>query len=115
MSLSKYERDAKMTEALAIFIVSVMAIPVAMALSWFWGGFVLSVVWGWFVVPVFMLPTLSTLQAASIFMVVSAISGDANKVFAQKDKTTTLARILGGAIFGPAIVLFFSWVLKTIM
>lgn len=47
------------------------------AIVWgaFWGGLTLSVLWGWFVVPVFGLPALGVAQAYGLALVVRAVRG----------------------------------------
>lgn len=48
-----------------------------------WGGFTLSVLWGWFVVPLFGLPALSIAQAFGLALVVRS----ANDINSQSEKS----------------------------
>jgi len=80
-------------------------------------GYVLSVLWGWFIVPVFNLPTLTAVSAIGIAMVVSYLTyqynesdEDDNKSFGEK-----LAKPIAIAILRPLFALFFGWIVHLFM
>lgn len=62
-----------------------------------WSGFTLSVLWGWFVVPMFGLPALSVAQAYGIALVVRAAKGLDTRTEKNPDSF--------GAALGKAFVL----------
>ena len=75
-------------------------------------GYVLSVVWGWFFVPVLNLPPISVLQAIGIAMVVSFLTyHDSGKKSSEQETATLVAMIF----VRPFITLFFGWILHSLM
>lgn len=52
----------------------IVAIIAAMFLSAIWSGYVLTVLWGWFIVPLFGLPALSLVYAIGLSLVVGYLT-----------------------------------------
>lgn len=73
-------------------------------------GFILSTMWGWFIVPLFGLPALNIPAAIGISMVVSLFAY--RRPEKNKDMKEAWAD-LATAIAGRFIVLFAGWVLKS--
>ena len=80
-------------------------------LSMAWSGYVLSILWGWFIVPFFLLPSLPIAYAIGLRLIalsfarVSAKDVDNNdEVKDSYMKTVVIAVLL------PAYCLFFGWV-----
>ena len=79
-------------------------------------GWVLSILWGWFFVPVLDLPQLSTIQAIGIAMVVSYLTYQHIESDSSKDDTTTaLVKAFFMAIFRPLLTLLFAWIVHMFM
>ena len=57
-----------------VAVLSVLGVPVLIALSAVTSGWALSILWGWFVVPVFGLPALTIAQAVGVSYVVSFLT-----------------------------------------
>ena len=77
--------------ALALIIITII---LAIAFK----GFVLSVLWEWFITPVFGLPLLSISQSLGVALVVTSL--------VPTPKESSAAPFIG-----PAIVLVFGWIL----
>ena len=79
-----------------------------------WSGYTLSVLWGWFVVPVFGAPLLSVAQAYGLALVVRVASGlkDAPESKGDKGFGLVLAKLVLLPPFICGLFLFFGWVTK---
>jgi len=70
-------------------------------------GWVLSILWGWFIVPIFKAPPIGVAQAIAIAITVSLL---AHQYVPSKEKNTW-----GPLIFGcllPLMALLIGWILK---
>ena len=85
---------------LMVLIVGVMA-------SVLIDGYVLSLLWGWLVVPTFRIPALSIAQAIGIMLVVGFI---VEEHAVADDGDNPLERIIGRTIIRPAIALAVGWI-----
>lgn len=63
----------------------------AVVISTAWSGYVLSILWGWFVVPVFHLPGLSIAQAVGLAIVVGMVTRDLNVKREEQDAMSAFA------------------------
>jgi len=74
-------------------------------------GFVLTVLWGWFMVPVFALPTLGIAQAIGINMAINFITYQYIGIKGQKRETVeVLVELFGLLVLRPIFVLIFGYV-----
>jgi len=81
-------------------------------LSAMWRGYVLSVLWGWFIVPVFHLPVLSIATAIGLCLIITFLTHQPNSKDDSEDSAwdsfTSSIRI---AFLGPLMALFAGWIL----
>lgn len=93
--------------------VGVLALLV---LSSMWKGYVLTVLWAWFVVPTFGLPALAIAPAIGLAMVVSFLTHqrDASKE-PEGDFSARMAKSVAHALVMPALVLGIGWVVHQFM
>ncbi len=78
-----------------------------------WQGFVLTKVWGWFVVPSFGLTTLSIPVAIGLVCTMRLLTGLYNQatVFDKDDsKEDTFGKAIGVMFIAPLILLVIAWV-----
>jgi hypothetical protein len=79
-------------------------------------GYVLSVFWGWFIVPVFDVPSITTLQAYGLMLVVGLLKGHTS---AKQDKSKTTADVIGElitvSVFVPLFCLVFGYFVHLFM
>ena len=92
-------------------IVGIVALTAALiAVSSLLNGFVLSILWGWFIVPLFGLPQLSLPYAIGIGMVVSFLTYQ--HVDSGKSENA-LATLVGLIIARPALTLLLGWIVQS--
>lgn len=89
-----------------------IAFILLLVLSAIINGFVLSILWSWFIVPLFGLPTLTIPQAIGISMIVSyltrhsVLSGNEK----QREWLDVISDLISWVIAYPLFVLFTAWV-----
>ena len=95
-----------------VLLFGALGLPVLIALSALWRGYVLSVLWGWFVVPAFGLPALSVPLAIGLSLIVSFLTMHKTGNEAEKDRELSEAFIHSVVVAAlvPAFVLFAGWV-----
>jgi hypothetical protein len=103
-------------KALATLGIAVSFI-VALVLGSIFNGYALSVLWGWFVVPVFHLPVLTVVPAIGIAMVVGYLTHQTEPDVEEKERETgeKLLRLIALVFFRPAFALFFGWIVHQFM
>lgn len=75
-----------------------------MLLAALWGGFVVKILWSWFVVPTFGLPALRLIEAIGLSVVVSSIAPR------NPQEKPDLGRAINHAFMSPAAGLFIGWI-----
>lgn len=76
-----------------------------------WRGYVLSILWSWFIVPAFGLPALTVPLAIGLSLLVGFLTAQRLK----KDKDFDWGAAIGHLIFGPAMVLLIGWCVTRFM
>lgn len=99
----------------AALLGSVAAIPLSIVWGGYWSGLTLSILWGWFVVPMFALPALTLLQAYGLALVLRAVQGYQAQPKSEDGFGGALAKafILPPVLAG--LVLLAGWVAKSWM
>ena len=80
-----------------------------------WSGYVLTILWAWFVVPTFGLPPLALAPAIGLAVVVSYLTHQYHPKPAKPDddgKWDETARVIAHMVFRPAIALLVGWIVK---
>lgn len=72
-------------------------------------GFVVSIMWQWFVVPLFHLPELSIPYAVGLSILVGLLTYQQQPDVEKKSKTDKIVKVLM-PIFSPLITLFIAWI-----
>lgn len=104
-----------MTAVLAV-IGGAVSIGALLAGSAVLSGWVLTVLWGWFVVPTFHVQPLGVVPAIGLSMLVTYLtyhSQDVEEV--KRSATERWTRVVITAIVRPALVLGFAWVVHLFM
>lgn len=79
-------------------------------------GWVISILWGWFIVPVFKIPTLNILQAYGLALVVGILTKqDIDVKSPERSITETIIRGIGVAVLRPLFTLGFGWIVLQFM
>ena len=95
-----------------VFLVILVALFVFTSL---FRGYILSVLWGWFMVPTLGLPRLSVVQAIGIAIVVSFLTHQDTSYIPKKERKRSGWESLGVVILYPLIALLFGWVVHQYM
>ena len=77
-------------------------------------GWVASILWGWFIVPVFHLPVLGVMQAWGLAIVVSVFTAHSTSTTSGKSTLTLFGEYTGAAI-APLFVLLVGWIVHSFM
>jgi len=94
-----------MGAAVFLFLVAIAGAP--------WYGYVLSVLWAWFVVPTFHAPLIGVVTAMGISLLVHFVTYRSNAATTEDDGTTTdkVVRGVFNSLVLPALVLALGYVL----
>ena len=84
------------------------AVPAFGLVSSCLSGWVLAILWGWFIVPIFHLPELRMWDAVGIALVASALTHQAHK------EEREFAELLAIAICLPLFTLGFGWMIHAL-
>ncbi len=76
-------------------------------------GWVLSILWGWFMVPIFHLPALGVCQAIGVTLVVRFLTKNIGVKNESGSKGATIE--VSTAILAPFLFLFFGWIVQLFM
>lgn len=86
----------------------VIGAPTLVVLSALWRGYVLSLLWAWFVVPTFGAAPLSIPAALGLSLLVAALTAQHMRMSTPKD----FGYSLSVALLAPPATLLFGWVIK---
>lgn len=76
-----------------------------------WRAFVITVLWGWFVVPQFGLQPLGMVSAIGLTAVVRVFTSHLNNTESDKDKQNeSIAGAIANSILVPALALLTGWI-----
>jgi len=77
-----------------------------------WAGYVLTVLWGWFVVPLFGLPELTIPAGLGLSLVVGYMTKDGQQMKTGEDFGVAVFKALLGLLLKPAVALGVGWVIR---
>jgi hypothetical protein len=76
-------------------------------------GFVLSTMWGWFIVPTFGLPAISLLVSVGVIYIITVFT---YQPYTGVDaKETPITFVVNHGIMTPLFLLFFGWIVHLFM
>lgn len=91
-------------------------ILVLIALASIFNGYVLSILWGWFMVPTFGLPVLSVAPAIGVALIVSYLTYQSiDTQEKDEDSTTKLVKSSIMVFIRAALALFIGWIIQMFM
>ncbi len=100
------------TKGLACFGVGVLA-PLTIIVNALLSGWILSVLWGWFIIPVFHLPALTIPYAIGISIVAGLLTHQyQDRNTKNKSAEERITDVLMVSIIDPLLVLVIAWVVK---
>jgi uncharacterized membrane protein len=97
-------------------IIGIVATFIVCAfLSALYSGYVLSVLWAWFVVPTFGLPALTIPVAIGLALIVSFMAKSDAEEKTDDEITSKIVSAVVKAILKPSFALLFGWVATLFM
>lgn len=93
------------------FLTSFLLAAVVLALAVLLEGYILSVMWGWFMAPVFSLPRLGIAPAIGIALVINFLTHQ----HVPSDKKVDLGEVLWRIFFTPFSALFIGYIVHSFM
>lgn len=114
--MTTFAKDRELTvdaiaAAGAVGVIAGIAVILASVWVGFWMGLTLSVLWGWFIVPLFGLPALSIWQACAVLLVASVLRGWNPNKRDEKPKDFWF-KVLLIPPFATGLYLVFGWFVK---
>ncbi len=94
-----------------IVLAGFLALCLTAAAVMVWSGYVLSLLWGWFLVPTFGFPVLSIPAAIGLALIVRYLTAHKTDVTKDKTKDERIAE-WGVAFLWPALALLVGWIVK---
>jgi hypothetical protein len=89
-------------------IVSVIAI---IAIATIGNGFALSILWEWFVMPVFSVGVLGIAEALGLSLVIGFMTYQSDAVSKKEEEGNPLLNAFLLAVFRPVFILFMGWLI----
>ncbi len=94
-----------------LFLLMFAGLIVMAAISALFRGWVLSILWGWFMVPLG-LPALSVVTCMGVALVIGFLTHQYVDNDNGKDGGERIARLISFAILYPLIALLMGWIIK---
>lgn len=98
-----------------MFVLGIVVYLVTVAIGAFWGGFVLTKLWFWFVVPTFHLPLLTLPSAIGLSLVVSYMTSRPDFSVSEQSWSKLFATLLAHVTITPLVALVFGAIVKSYM
>lgn len=98
-----------------IIVGFIVTVPALIALSAILNGWVLSILWKWFMVPTLGLPDISLASAIGIALVISYLTYQPVDCEPKERETGEKVVYLGMLVLRPFFVLFFGWIVHLFM
>jgi len=107
--------DSKSKDVFSCLGIAVF-LPLVIIVGSIAGGWALSTLWGWFIVPVFNLPPLTIVQAIGVSIVVGTLKGSSStNSDSKKKETSELISAIFVALLTPLFSVFLGWLLTLFM
>lgn len=97
----------KIFGCLGMFLASILMMVIGTLMN----GWALSILWKWFVIPIFGLPALSIIQAIGISMTVGLLISRSSADNSKKEWT----EIVGGYIAYPVLAVGIGWIISGLL
>jgi hypothetical protein len=97
-------------------LLAILGLLIIIPLNAVLEGWVLTTLWGWFVVPTFDLPQLTVVPAIGLCLIVNFLVQIPPKEKKKDEDTATLVgQLVAKAIFMPLFFLFLGWIVNLFM
>lgn len=107
----KKENTVAVIASVAVGLVALLALSIIWSALWF--GLSLSILWGWFVVPLFGLPSIGVAQSYGLILVLRLMTINASIKKESETKTADLiARSILTPPFSAGVFICVGWLVK---
>lgn len=96
-------------------ILAFVGLLAVVAIGSMWRGYALTILWAWFVVPVFGLPTLAIAPAIGVSLVVGFLTHQYRPSDVEEDSDERMIKAATYATLAPLFALAFGWCIKVFM
>lgn len=97
-------------------VISCLLLIISMPIGALWSGYVLSVLWAWFIVPTFEARPLAVLPAIGVAIVVGYLTKQIDRYTdTNKSAAERIAESIGYIFLSPAFALAFGWIVHSFM
>lgn len=103
-------KEINMFKILALIIGGVGGIITLDVVSYLWTGYVLSILWGWFIIPIFSLPPLSIPTAIGIAVISGLLTHQSRS--GKEEGSSAFGQIIAFNFISPAAALLIGWIVK---
>lgn len=107
-----FEDDSTASEKAALALGAIAFCVLAIVWSAFWSGLALSVLWGWFVVPAFGLPSLNLAMAYGLVLVALAMQRPPQASKSDGKPSDALVKSFVASPFVAGMLMLSGWVTK---
>lgn len=89
-------------------------VPILFTTAYIWRGWIFSILWRWFITPVFHIGHIGIAQAIGLSLIVGLLSSTQDVEERYKDKSATYRfGIMAGKLYvAPLLVLFIAWIVQ---
>lgn len=95
----------------ALISLAVLGLPVLIVVSAVWRGYVLTILWGWFAVPYFHLPTITVPVAIGVSLIIGMLAHQQTDCEGKKrDPLDAVVHSLAAIALAPALTLLIGWI-----
>ena len=99
--------DDKILGCIGLLVITILVSIIASVIN----GWVPTVLWGWFIVPVFSLPALTIVQAIGVALIITFLTRHSISSDSSKDWTEAIGSAFGMSIVYPLITLVIGRIL----
>lgn len=103
-------KEAEQYKAIAGCLLAMIGLPILIAAGSVWNGYILTILWGWFMAPTFGLPPLMLWQAIGLDLVAGFLTHQWHD-YQEKERGPyeKMAILVGRMILQPLVYLVVGW------
>lgn len=93
--------------ALAVLVFIVIAIPLSL-----WHAFAIQVLWGWYVTPIFHIPTPNLFAVAGLWLIPNSLTANTMRSWENKEGKDKFVAVATVWLLGPPVLIFAGWIYR---
>jgi len=102
-------------EALFIIIFAIIALGIFIFSVTVLRGYTLTVLWKWFIIPMFHLPPITMIQAIALMLVINFLFKDTKVDWKKKTEPSEFLSSIGTVILQCGMILLIGWIVTKFM